>query len=74
MTDRPRSLGAAILLAWSLIVIVGGFFANLHMTMVALQHNAMVGAALFGVCAIGCAVLCYRTYMSRDELRSNLKS
>jgi hypothetical protein len=73
VSDRPRSLGAVILLAWWLVVIVGGFIGNLYMAIVALQNDSVIGAALFGVFTIGCAVLCYRSYASRDELLSNLK-
>ena len=70
MSDRSRNLGARLLISCWLIVIVGGFFASLVMSILAFKNDTMTSGLVFGAIAIGCALLCYRTYVSRDELRS----
>jgi hypothetical protein len=73
MSDRPRKLGARLLISCWLIVIVAGFFVSVVMSIMAFRDGAMTSGLVFGAIAIGCAALCHRTYVSRDELRSNFK-
>ena len=73
MNDRPQNLGARLLIFFWLIVIVGGFFVGIVMSIIAFKNDSMASGLVFGAIAIGCAMLCYRTYVSRDELRSNVK-
>jgi len=47
--------------------------ASAVMSIMAFRNDAMTSGLVFGAIAIGCAMLCYRTYVSRDELRSNFK-
>ena len=56
-----------------LIAIVSGFFVSVVMSIMAFRNDAMTSGLVFGAIAIGCALLCYRTFVSRDELRSNFK-
>ena len=64
MSNRTRSLGARLLILSWLIVIVVGFFTSLVMSLVALDGERVT----LGAIAIGCALLCYRTYAARDDL------
>jgi len=73
MSDRPRNLGARLLISCWLIAIVAGFFVSVVMSIMAFRNDVMTSGVVFGAIAIGCAMLCYRTYASRDELRSNFK-
>jgi hypothetical protein len=73
MSDQSRKLGALLLISIWLVVIVGGFFASAVMSLVAFTEGDSTNGLVYGAIAIGCAVLCYRTYVSRDELRSNFK-
>jgi hypothetical protein len=73
MSDRPRNLGARLLISCWLIAIVVGFFISVVLSITAFRNDAMPSGLVFGAIAIGCALLCYRTYVSRDELRSNFK-
>jgi hypothetical protein len=70
MSDQ-RKLGALLLISFWLIVIVGGFFASAAMSFTAFTHAETTNGLVYGAIAIGCAILCYRTYRSRDDLRSN---
>jgi CHASE2 domain-containing sensor protein len=56
-----------------LIAIVSGFFVSVVTGIMAFRNDAMTSGLVFGAIAIGCALLCYRTFVSRDELRSNFK-
>jgi uncharacterized membrane protein YczE len=73
MSDRSRKLGARLLILCWLIVIVAGFFVGIVMSIIAFKNDSMASGLVFGAIAIGCAILCYRTYISRDELHSNFK-
>jgi hypothetical protein len=73
MSDRPRNLGARLLISFWLIAIVAGFFVSIVMSIMAFRNDATTSGVVLGAIAIGCAMLCYRTYASRDELRSNFK-
>jgi hypothetical protein len=73
MSDGPRSLGARLLILCWLIVIVVGFFAGLVMSIMAFRDGTTTSGVTFGAIAIGCAVLCYRTYAARDDLLSDWK-
>jgi CHASE2 domain-containing sensor protein len=73
MSDQPRNLGARVLISIWLIAIVSGFFVSVVMSIMAFRNDAMTSGLVFGAIAIGCALLCYRTFVSRDELRSNFK-
>jgi hypothetical protein len=67
MNDRRRALGARFLILCWLLAIVGGFFASLVMSIQAFKDGTTASGIVFGAIAIGCAALCYRTYISRDE-------
>jgi hypothetical protein len=69
MSDRQRNLGARLLISCWLIAIAVGFFMSVVLSITAFRNAAMSSGLVFGAIAIGCAVLCYRTYVSRDELR-----
>jgi ABC-type enterobactin transport system permease subunit len=73
MSDRSRNLGARVLISIWLIAIVSGFFVSVVMSIMAFRNDVMTSGLVFGAIAIGCALLCYRTFVSRDELRSNFK-
>ena len=73
MSDTPRSLGARLLILCWTIVIVVGFLASLVMSIMAFRNDTMASGLTFGAIAIGCAVLCYRTYAARDDLLSDWK-
>jgi hypothetical protein len=73
MSDGPRSLGARLLILCWLAVIVVGFFASLVMSIMAFRDGATMSGVTLGGIAIGCAVLCYRTYAARDDLLSDWK-
>jgi CHASE2 domain-containing sensor protein len=73
MSDPSRNLGARVLISIWLIAIVSGFFVSVVMGIMAFRNDAMTSGLVFGAIAIGCALLCYRTFVSRDELRSNFK-
>jgi hypothetical protein len=73
MSDRTRNLGARLLISCWLIAIVGGFFVSAFMSIMAFRNDAMTNGMVLGAIAIGCAVLCHRTYVSRDDLRSDFK-
>jgi hypothetical protein len=69
VSDRLQNLGGRLLILCWLIAIIGGFFVSAVMSINALRSDTMPSALVFAVIAVGCAVLCYRTYASRDELR-----
>ena len=73
MTDRLRNLGARVLISCWVIVIIVGFLASLDVSFLAFRHGTMTSGLVFGAIALGCAVLCYRTFASRDLLRSYFK-
>jgi len=73
MSNRPRNLGARLLISCWLIAIVVGFFVSVLMSIIAFSNDSMTSGLVLGAIAIGCAILCYRTYVWRDELRSNFK-
>ncbi len=70
MNNQQRNLGARILILCWLIAIVGGFFTSLVMSILAFRDGTTTSGMVFAAIAIGCAALCYRTYVSRDELRT----
>jgi hypothetical protein len=70
MNDRRRTLGARVLISCWLLAIVGGFFASLVMSIQAFRDSNTTSGMTLGAIAIGCAVLCYRTYVARDQLRT----
>ena len=70
MSNTPRSLGARLLILCWLIAIVVGFFASLVMSIMAFRNDTTMSGVTFGAIAIGCALLCYRTYAARDDLLS----
>jgi hypothetical protein len=57
-------------LSW-VIAIVVGFFASLVMSVMAFQNDAPTSGVTLGGIAIGCAILCYRTYAARENLLSD---
>jgi formate/nitrite transporter FocA (FNT family) len=69
MSDRSSIAARLLLLCW-LIAIVGGFFASLVMSIQAFRDGNTTSGMVLGAIAIGCAVLCYRTYVARDQLRT----
>ena len=73
MSDRGRSLGAKLLILCWVIAIVGGSFAGLVMSIMAFRSGATTSGVILGGIAIGCAVLCYRTYAAREDLLSEWK-
>ena len=73
MSNRPGSLGARLLILGWLIVIVVGFFTSLVMSIMAFRNCTTTSGVTLGTFAVGCAVLCYRTYAARDDLLSNWK-
>jgi hypothetical protein len=73
MSNRPGSLGARLLILGWLIVIVVGFFTSLVMSIMAFRNGTTTSGVTLGAIAVGCAVLCYRTYAARDDLLSNWK-
>ena len=70
MSNRPGSLGARLLILGWLIAIVVGFFTSLVMSIMAFRNGTTTSGVTLGAIAIGCAVLCYRTYAARDDLLS----
>jgi hypothetical protein len=70
MNDRRRTLGERFLISCWLLAIVGGFFASLVMSIQAFRDGNTTNGMVLGAIAIGCAVLCYRTYVARDQLRT----
>jgi hypothetical protein len=70
MNARRRTLGARILISCWLLAIVGGFFASLILGIQALRDGNTTSGMVLGAIAIGCALLCYRTYVGRDQLRT----
>jgi hypothetical protein len=70
MNDRRRTLGARVLISCWLLAIVGGFFASLVKSIQAFRDGNTTSGMVLGAIAIGCAVLCYRTYVARDQLRT----
>ena len=73
MSNRPGSLGARLLILGWLIVIVVGFFTSLVMSIMAFRNGTTTSGVTLGAIAVGCAVLCYRTYAARNDLLSNWK-
>jgi hypothetical protein len=73
MSDGPRSLGSRLLILCWVIAIVGGFFTSLIMSVISFRNDSTTSAVTLGAIAIGCAVLCYRTYAARDDLLSDWK-
>jgi hypothetical protein len=70
MSDGSREIGARLLILCWVIAIVGGFFASLIMSIQAFRDGNTTSGVVLGAIAIGCAVLCYRTYVARDQLRT----
>jgi hypothetical protein len=70
MNDRSRNMGARLLILCWLIANVGGFVASLVMSILAFRDGTTMSGIVLGAIAIGCAALCYRTYVSRDDLRT----
>ena len=70
MSDRSSGIEARLLILCWLIAIIGGFFASLVMSLLAFRDGTMMSAIVLGAISIGCAALCYRTYVSRDDLRT----
>lgn len=70
MNDRRRTLGARILISCWLLAIVGGLFASLVLSIQAFRDGNTTSGMVLGAIAIGCALLCYRTYVARDQLRT----
>jgi hypothetical protein len=56
MSERSREVGARLLILCWVIAIFGGFLASLVMSVQAFRD--------------GNTVLCYRTYVARDQLRT----
>jgi hypothetical protein len=73
MSDRPRSLAARLLILCWVIAIVVGFFASLVMSIMAFRNDATTSGLVLGAIAIGCALLCHRTYAARADLLSDWK-
>src|SRR5918993_3627742 len=69
MSDRSRNIGARLLILCWVIAIVGGFFASLVISIQAFRDGNTTSGMVLGAIAIGCAVLCHRTYVARDQLR-----
>jgi hypothetical protein len=70
MNDRRRTLGARILISCWLLAIVGGFLASLVLSIQAFRDGNTTSGMVLGAIAFGCALLCYRTYVARDQLRT----
>ena len=70
MNDRRRTLGARILILCWLLASVGGFLASLVLSIQAFRDGNTTSGMVLGAIAIGCALLCYRTYVARDQLRT----
>jgi hypothetical protein len=70
MSDRSRNIGAAPAHPVLGDLFVGGFFASLVMSIQAFRDANSTSGMVLGAIAIGCAVLCYRTYVARDQLRA----
>jgi hypothetical protein len=70
MSERSREVGARLLILCWVIVIFGGCLASLVMSIQAFRDGNTTSGSVLGAIAIGCAVLCYRTYVSRDQLRT----
>ena len=73
MSDRPRRVGARVLISCWVIAIVVGFLASLDMSVLAFRQGTMTSAFVFGAIAVGCAGIGYRTYAAREMLRSYFK-
>ena len=70
MGDRSSGIGGRLLILCWLVAIVGGFLASLVMSILAFRDGTTMSGIVLGAIAIGCAALCYRTYVSRDDLRT----
>ena len=70
MNDRRRTFGAWFLISCWLLAIVGGFFASLVLSIQAFRDGNTTSGMVLGAIAIGCALLCYLTYVARDQLRT----
>jgi hypothetical protein len=66
-----RTLGARLLILCWVVAIVVGFFASFVMSVMAFRDGTLTNGVILGAIAIGCAILCYRTYAARDDLRSD---
>jgi ABC-type enterobactin transport system permease subunit len=73
MSDERRSLAAKALVSCWVIAIVAGFFASLFMSVMAFQNDTPTSGVTLGGIAIGCAILCYRTFAARENLLSDWK-
>jgi predicted permease len=69
MSDR--TLEARLLILCWVIAIVVGFFASFVMSVMAFRGGTPTNGVILGAIAVGCAILCYRTYAARDDLRSD---
>ena len=67
MGDRSSGIGARLLILCWLVAIIGGFF-SLVLSILAFRDGTTMSGIVLGAIAIGCAALCYRTYVSRDDL------
>ena len=70
MSERSREIGARLLILCWVIAIVVGLFASLVMSIQAFTDGNTTSGMVLGAIAIGCAALCYRTYVGRDQLRT----
>ena len=68
--EEMSDIGARLLILCWLIAIIGGLFASLVMSLLAFRDGTTMSGIVLGAIAIGCAALCYRTYVSRDDLRT----
>jgi hypothetical protein len=73
MSDRGRRLGAQLLILCWMIAIVVGFFVSLVMSIIAFRNDTPTSGVTLGGIAIGCAILCYRTYAAREDWLSDWK-
>jgi len=73
MSDRGRGLVARLLILCWIIAIVAGFFASLVMSIMAFRNDTPTSGVTLGGIAIGCAILCYRTYAAREDWLSDWK-
>jgi hypothetical protein len=70
MTEGPNKIVSRLLIVVWVIAIVGGFIASLVLSIQAFSEGATTSGFVLGAIAIGCAALCHRTYVARDQLRT----
>lgn len=69
MTQRKMSLGPKLLLIWWIIVLVFGLLGNLSIAVTAFNSGNSAPGLVFGALGVGCAVMLYRTYIYRNDVR-----